>query len=321
VLYSDLSDIPVELRERVLYAVMSAPSLDSLTALYVKDWKGWIEPDYESKPVQPRPLPLIQGTKVTALRFLRLRWDGAPLSWISELLRLPRRLEVLHLQFSLRYSLWGPGVFMALDAALEPVADTLITLTLLPVLDFDDKTDNETYMEDVGCCWSNCGLKGFKKLENLGLPGSSLEEFRRLMSGHGSGSENEQQLPEKSLELPATLKTLYLNDAWLVRMKTTGYSPFSAELRATEALTLDWQTADRLKELCRVLQHSPELRLVKVNNMNRNVKLDELRQGLPPVYLEKGLRPLFDRGVKVAIDYLKDDTLQLLTCLEDRDKN
>ncbi|PWI64539.1 hypothetical protein PCL_09552 [Purpureocillium lilacinum] len=286
------NDIPVEVQKRLQLSLLSRASVVSLTIRCAQHWilseeQYWTfghEAAHIHSVGQPGPCAGLGLTKFTNLRKLSLRWDGLLLSWLSGLLRLLRRLESFLFQVSLRYSASYPVADIPLDLALESVADTLRILNLEPVdisASPESWEDDFRLMEDVGCRWSTRGLEAFQQLETLGLPGSSFELHRNRTRSAGT---------EHFLNLPRSLTNFDLANAYLLSMEPIGgTSPFSEELHATNALTLDWMARKTLGEMCQAVSSWHRLRHITVQPSD-DLNLDDIRQRLPPVHLERNAK-------------------------------
>ena len=100
--YHSAGSVPVEVREQLTLAVISIEN-DCLTYDWVSDCFSRL--GYRKIPVSARPLPSLRAVHYTNLKALILQWDSLPLPWLSDLVRLLRVLEALHIRFSERYTL------------------------------------------------------------------------------------------------------------------------------------------------------------------------------------------------------------------------
>jgi len=282
----------MDIRRRILCNLLSTPSLEIVKAFYSQHYPGTQEPIVQVGLQPPRVLTASQATR---LKELYLRWDGLSLPVLSTVLGPLRKLEILYLEFSLSYSMSAPEVAMSLDSALQPVAETLRELTILPVDEYEEGSDAPSCMEDLGCRWGPNGLRGFRNLEILRLPGTSFEN---------SGVD--------SLELPKSLVTLCLSDAYLVRLGTSnsGHAVYSDELRDARALTLDWMTMGRMHYLCRALHQLPRFQNLRVN-LDDELDPEELRKDSQPVYVEKEVELLVRVGVKIVVGNYRSNSVAL----------
>jgi hypothetical protein len=213
-------DFPLEIRERLLLALLSTPPVEALTVIYSQSWvlddglcMVFEDKAYPLWATYARPPPALEATKFTNLRKLTLRPDGVRLSWLSEALRLPRRLEILILQFSLLRALpyRYPVADTALDSMLEPVAHSLRTLIIEPHDSHEIANSRDALdMGDVGFRWTPRGLREFQHLETLGIPGSVFGDQWR---------PRENGVDAHPLTVPASIEEINLLDAMIVPLK------------------------------------------------------------------------------------------------------
>ncbi|PWI64547.1 hypothetical protein PCL_09560 [Purpureocillium lilacinum] len=290
--YDYFADMPVEVGEKLLWKVFSAPSLETVTACYQNQYGR-----YTSRTIiKPRPPPRLDAVQFTALKELRMRWDGLTLPWLFALLHFPAQLEVLVLQFSKRFSTDHPDEAMTLDAALEPAANTLQCLIIDAVDNYDDDGNWYAGLEDSDLKWSDEGLSAFKKLEYLGVPSSSLGCWP--LDGL-----------KTTLTLPASLITLYLTDAKLIPLELSMASAtLGGQDLHTWPLTFHDEAALKLHHLSMSLYRLPLLQYLEVRDYDgrltqddkKGVNMDLLRSDPPPVMVdESDGQTLVDRRIVV----------------------
>ena len=141
-------------------------------------------------------VPSLPGHAYTELRKLRLRWDGLSSLWINALLRLPRKLEVLHLQMNGNRHAHHPVIeFMPLDCALRPVPGSLRTLAIYPQHHELRDTYPDTWEDGFNINWGTSGFRDFDKLESIGIPFNS----RVTQGRYGESGREQAILPPKSI--------------------------------------------------------------------------------------------------------------------------
>ncbi|MBE3042693.1 hypothetical protein IMZ48_08990 [Candidatus Bathyarchaeota archaeon] len=311
--YSNVNDVPRDVVDDLLCAVMSAPSLETVTATYARDLADFYHVgEYHHIPPGPRlarPLPILGSSRCTDLRELRLHWDHLSLDWLSALLRLPRSLEVLHLQLSRSNPLvqkdGRPAV--PLNSALRPVAHSLRELTIFPIKDYGDKPrEDECWRDDLHIEWGDDGLREFRSLEYLGAPADSwtpaFYSFRR---------------PEGALlALPESLERLHIFGACLIYQIPAGWNvPSEDGFEIPRSLTLDCKTLNGLRDIYTIVNSAPRLGYIQVIS-NKELDLDYLQGHLPPVHLPRRLKRIVDSGIRILVELPEGGSVELETCLD-----
>ena len=292
--FSNDEDPPIEVAQQLLVTLLSAPFLEALTACYTQYWDldengNWAmenEPQRTGLLDQLQPLPVLEGSRLTNLRQLTLRWDVLPLESLSRLLSFPRRLEMLVLQFSLLRSLRYPMADIPLDTVLEPVVNTLQTLVFEPcdtVRSPDCHEDDFYHLNDAGFRWSSKGLREFRHLKTLGIPNYVFED-QRLDTKSLLGVEH-------PLFLPESVEEIVFLDSYLLTMRGGGRSPFSEKLAATNVCTLDYAAREMMGELNQAVSDWSKLKRIAVGLCEAE---DIIREKQPPVYLEENARVLVE---------------------------
>lgn len=280
--YITSTDVPIDVAGQVLSTMMSVAFVESFIFSYSKAALGDpLHLERQRERIPPEPLPALPVSRCTNLRELRLRWDGLPLPWLSSLLRLPRRLEIFHLEISLHHTAqYSDDVAIPpLDTVLKPVADTLRTLSMIPVETSRDVEGEpwEVSMEDVGFRWSSNGLRSFTKLETLAIHVSSFGEFK-VIQGIG-----------QVLGLPGSLVTLNLLGVYLCH----GWHVDGMHIRLS-------CSEEMLEELCEVVSTLPRLRYLGIR-CHEEFAARYLRHDLPPAYVGKTAESLVSRGLQLAV--------------------
>lgn len=181
--------------------VITATCVQSLASIYDVDGLRWDVGDVHWDPGEFGELlaaptlqvPSLPGHTFTDLRELRLHWDGLSSLWINALLRLPRRLEVLHLQLNGNRHAHHPILeSMPLDCALRPVAGSLRTLAIY--LEHHELRDTypDTWEGGFNINWGTSGFRDFDKLDSIGIPFNSWV----TQSRYGESGREQSVLPE-----------------------------------------------------------------------------------------------------------------------------
>ncbi|KAL2822547.1 hypothetical protein BJX63DRAFT_427111 [Aspergillus granulosus] len=186
-------------QQQLLLKLLSIPQLETVAAFHRMTESDYLDICKESmvSSILPQDPPVLKETRCTNLRNLVLHSDGLTLTWLGALLSLPRCLERFRLILSLNYrhnkNQWPSAI--TLDTALEAVTETL------EVLDISTPY-NSSAPEGVGLYFSSRGLSGFKRLRELYIPESFLNE-RHGLDVDGSGPW-----------FPDSLVSLGFSNAW-----------------------------------------------------------------------------------------------------------
>lgn len=297
----------------MLCVVLSVPWLEAVAVTCIQDQPDiydvsefWREPSgFEDLLVAPsRRLPDLYGNKCTDLRELRLHWNGLPLSWVSALLELPRRLEALHLQVNGHRLSYHPRDDIPLNSALRPVVDTLRKLVIYPEKHESRDRDPDIWDDGFRIEWGPGGLREFEKLDFVGIPAHSWTGPR-----FHSPPQEHRLLPGY---LPEFLTTVQVIGAQLVRNVPDDWNAFIRTGQGgMETAPAKYYLGD-VYNMEPILEDTPLLRYIQVT-VGQWVDVDKLRQDMPAVRLAKSFKPLVDLGVKVLVQITEGDILELDT--------
>lgn len=321
--YWNSLDVPGDLIDQVAFAVLSAPALEIVTVNYTQNTSyhrgmcDYPQEEYyeESSPEPPLPPPAFPHPPYptcTDLRELHIYVDNLSLRNLWALLHLPRNLEVLHLRLDVgRFSpdnvlLWDGGRqytrIWHLSDALKPAAHSLRELAFIS--SYDNGSCSIGYVQ-----WADGGLREFERLEFLGM--------QRDMWGMPWSTT----LPLRSLELPASLKTLHPLGARLVRCEPRhpqilpAYKwvpPGSLIVTGISGVLDSTLEAPMLTGAVDSTLEAPMLTHIQVLP-GEPLDLDDIRRRLPPVSLPVWWGPLVDRGIKILLRLPDGTSLELET--------
>ena len=275
--YNNAKDVEGAVLDQLICTLLTAPSLEVLSATYARDLpeSDPLDEHYRPPSFSAYRLPALPTSRCTDLRELHIRWDGLSLYSLSLLLQMPRNLEILHLHFSTS-CYYNPfrGVSMNLNEALKPVAHSLRELEIFPVEDYKEFAPPlwVGWRGDIDVWWGEGGLRELKKLEFLAIPSDSWEYHE----------DRGREIPGL-LEGPETLVRLRLLGAQLVY---TAYLPLIRDEEVSPGVLpqmnsnvgLYWNMRFQhnryysvLRDLLGFISRAPQLRYIEVHSTPRSL--------------------------------------------------
>ena len=280
--------MPIEVGEKLLCAVLSAPHLEAATLSYAPDLpgEGMIGP--LPSQIEPRPISDLPRVGYTSLRELDLRWDGIQPPWLSGLLRLPRALEAFHLRVCMAFQPLLQEASSPMEDVLRPVTRTLRSLTISA--DFPENDDQRWGLASFGIHWGRDGMRELRRLERIKIPAQTWVDQRRVLGRY--------------LDVPESLTTLVLEEALLLEVCMPGNT----------FLRLEWphHLASTQGDILGALKRAPRCRYLHVTP-SADVEESLLREPLPAVYLGPEFTSLADRGIRILVQGLRPGLVELAT--------
>lgn len=287
--YAHIKDVPIEVGEKLLCAVLSAPHLEAATLSYAPDvpGEGMIGP--LPSQVELRPLPDLPRVGYTSLRELDLRWDGIQPPWLSGLLRLPRALEALHLRVCMEFQPLLQEASGPMEDVLRPVARTLRSLTI--GADSPENDDQRWGLASFGIHWGSDGMREMQKLERLKIRARTWVDQRRVLGRY--------------LDVPESLTTLVLEEVLLLEVCVRGNTFFK----------LEWphHMISKQGDILGALERAPQFRYLHVTPSADVEESLLLSKPLPAVHLGPEFTSLADRGVRILVQGLRPGLVELAT--------
>lgn len=304
--YHHVGDVQEAVLERLICTLLTAPSIEALSATYARDLpeSDPLDKRYRAPSFTAYLFPPLPTSRCTNLRELRLRWDGLSLHSLSLLLHMPKNLEVLQLHFSISCSPnHDGGMRMCLEEALKPVAHSLRELEIFLVQDYEKSPSSgwNNWRANVGLWWGEEGLREMKKLESLAIPANSwrnYEDYRRSYPGLLAGPESlvKLRLIGAQLYYPGQPREPQFNQDDEV---STGPLPaMNREVAVFWCMRLYHSRV--LQDLLGFISSAPQLRHIEIG-IDWEIDMDDIRARLPPIYLSRDMAPIVERGIRILV--------------------